>query len=212
MPVNIINAAKAAKEKTMKRFFVLGTAVVAVFLLSGCGSAPSAAGGSGGGGQSGIPAFVNEAKSNASEDMLVGIGMYRIGNDMSRYNRGLQMAEMRARTAIAQQLSTIVKNMITDFSEGSEVDPDAALAYERNITVALSKAELNGAVLKKTELIDGVVIAAVEYSKSAAAASVNQAANAAKLSIPAAAALNAIDYMDAAFSKEAGGGPETIGD
>jgi hypothetical protein len=198
----------------MKRFFVLGTAVVAVFLLSGCGSAPSstAAGGSGGGGQSGIPAFVNEAISNASEDVLVGIGMYRIGNDMSRYNRGMQMAETRARTAIAQQLSSIVKNMILDYSAGSEIDPDAALAFEESITVALSKAELTGAVLKKTDLIDGVVVAAVEYSKSAAAASVNQAANAAKLSTPAAAAFNALDRMDAAFSKEAGGGPVTISD
>jgi hypothetical protein len=52
----------------------------------------------------------------------------------------------------------------------------------------------------------------MEYSKSAAATEVNQAANAAKLALPAGLAFNAIDRMDAAFSKEAAGGPVPVGD
>jgi hypothetical protein len=39
---------------------------------------------------------------------------------------------------------------------------------------------------------------------------VNQAANAAKLAVPKAAAFNALQRMETAFAKEAGGGPEPV--
>jgi hypothetical protein len=47
----------------------------------------------------------------------------------------------------------------------------------------------------------------MEYSKNNATEEVDQAVAAAKLKVPQAAAFNALDRMEAAFNKEAGGGP-----
>jgi hypothetical protein len=57
---------------------------------------------------------------------------------------------------------------------------------------------------------NGLLWVVMEYSKSAAQEEVNQAASAAKLKVPQAAAFNALDRMDAAFNKEAGGGPVPV--
>jgi hypothetical protein len=219
---NIFNAAKAAKEKTMKRFLVLGVAAGLLLSLAGCGSVPSAGSGSSGAsggsgalskGLSGVPDFVNEAYVKASEDVLIGIGTYKIGNDMSKMGTGKTFAETRARADISRQLATIVRNMVNDYTAASEVDPDAAVSFQETITQTLSKSELKGArTVKMDRDNNGLLWVVMEYSKSAAATEVNLAANTAKLALPADIAFNALDRMDAAFSKEAGGGPVPVGD
>jgi curli biogenesis system outer membrane secretion channel CsgG len=151
---------------------------------------------------------VNEAYLGASEDVLIGIGTYRIGNDMAKMGTGKTFAETRARADLARQLDTMVKNMVTDYTATSEIDPDAALSLQESITQALSRAELKGARTVKMDVDgNGLLWVVMEFSKSAAAAEVNQASSAAKLAVPAAAAFDALARMDAAFSKEAGGGP-----
>ncbi|MDR2740834.1 MAG: hypothetical protein LBB98_01595, partial [Treponema sp.] len=95
----------------------------------------------------------------------------------------------------------------------SEFDPDAAVSFQEIVTQTLSKAELKGARTIKMDVDEnGVLWVIMEYGKSLATQEVNQATNAAKLAIPAAAAFDAVARMDAAFSKEAGGGPVPEGD
>jgi hypothetical protein len=202
---------RPAKEKKMKKSFVLGAAAVLVLSLAGCASAPAASS-STRDGLSGVPGFVNDAYLNASEDVLIGIGTYKIGNDMSKMGTGKTFAETRARADIARQLSSIVKNMVNDYTATSELDSDAVLSFQENITQTLARAELRGARTVKLETDNGLLWVIMEFSKSAAATEVNQAANAAKLAVPAAAAFNALQRMETAFTKEAGGGPVPVGE
>lgn len=197
----------------MKKFFVLGLAALA---LAGCVSVPPPSGGSSGSpgrSLSGVPSFVNEAYLNASEDVLIGIGTYKIGNDMSKVGTGKAFAETRARADLSRQLTAIVKNMVTDHTAASEIDPAAASSFQETITQTLSKSELKGARTIKLETDgNGLLWVVMEYSKSAAVEEVNQAAAAAKLAVPAAASFDALERMDAAFAKEAGGGPVPVGE
>jgi hypothetical protein len=62
----------------------------------------------------GIPSFVNDAYMNASEDVLIGIGTYKVGNDTSKLGAGKTFAETRARADISRQLTTIVKNILCE--------------------------------------------------------------------------------------------------
>ncbi|MDR1232025.1 MAG: hypothetical protein LBK61_11580 [Spirochaetaceae bacterium] len=196
----------------MKRFFVLSVAVLVALSMAGCGSTPVSSGPLGSG-LSGVPSFVNDAYLNASEDVLIGIGTYKIGNDMSKMGTGKTFAETRARADLARQLDSIVKNMVNDYSATSEIDSSAAVSFQETVTQALSKAQLRGARTVKMDRDDnGLLWVVMEFSKSAAAEEVNQAANAAKLSVPQAAAFDALGRMEAAFGKEAGGGPVPVGD
>jgi PBP1b-binding outer membrane lipoprotein LpoB len=218
------------KEKKMKRiygFMISGTIILAM-LLAGCASAPPAAGqpaapqaaatapqpAATAKSLSGVPAFVNEAYLNASEDVLIGIGTYKIGNDMSKVGTGKTFAETRARADLSRQLTTMVKDMVTDYTATSETDPSVAISFQETVTQTLSKSDLKGAktVKMETDGSTGLLWVVMEYSKSAAVQEVNQAANAAKLAIPAAAAFDALSRMDTAFGKDAGGGPIPVGE
>jgi hypothetical protein len=204
----------------MKRFFVLGVTAGLLLSLAGCGSVPSVGSGSSGAsggsgtlskGLGGVPDFVNDAYLNASEDVLIGIGTYKIGNDMSKMGMGKTMAETRARADIARQLSAVVRDMVTDYTAASEVDPSAAVSFQETITQTLSKAELKGArTVKMDRDNNGLLWVVMEYGKSAAIAEVKQAVDAAKLAVPAAIAFDAANRMDAAFTKEAAGGPVPV--
>jgi hypothetical protein len=196
----------------MKRFFVLSVAALVALSMAGCGSTPASSGPMGAG-LSGVPSFVNDAYLNASEDVLIGVGTYKIGNDMSKMGTGKTYAETRARADLARQLDSIVKNMVNDYSATSEIDPSAAASFQETVTQSLSRAQLRGARTVKMERDDnGLLWVVMEFSKSAAAEEVNQAANAAKLTVPQAAAFDALARMENAFSKEAGGGPIPVGD
>jgi hypothetical protein len=103
--------------------------------------------------------------------------------------------------------------MVNDYTAASEIDSDAAVSFQETITQTLSKSELKGArTVKMDRDNNGLLWVVMEYSKSAAATEVNQAANAAKLALPADIAFNAIDRMNAAFNKDAAGGPVPVGD
>jgi hypothetical protein len=212
-----------------KNFITVLTVLVVAVLAAGCvtAGAPGAAGSSQPGAAApaaapaaaaptvslgGVPQFVNDAYLNASEDVLIGIGTYRIGNDMSKMSIGKTMAETRARADIARQLQSIVKNMVTDYAATSELDPSAAASFQESITQALAKADLRGASTVTMNTQDGMLWLVVQYSKSAAASDYNAAAAAAKLAVPAAAAFDASARMENAFDKAAGGGPVPVGD
>jgi hypothetical protein len=161
-------------------------------------------------GLAGVPQFVNDAYLNASEDVLIGIGTYKIGNDPAKISTGRPFAETRARADISRQLQTIVKNMVVDYTAQSELDPQASLSFQENITQSLSRTDLRGArVIQAQTDENGLLWVVMEYSKSAARTddAVNQAVAAAKLAVPAAAAFDAMSRMENAFDKAAGGGP-----
>ncbi|MDR2658784.1 MAG: hypothetical protein LBC27_02180 [Spirochaetaceae bacterium] len=204
-----INAAGAGKK-------ILFGMTAALFLaLTGCASTPGSKGGlsfsgskSSGRTLQGVPNFVNDAYKNASEDNIVGIGAYKVGTDMAKMGKAKTFAETRARADISRQLNSIVRDMVTDYTAASELDPDAAVSFQEEIVQNLSKSELKGAKIIRMELDNsGVLWLVMEYSKSAAIRDVDQAANAARLAVPAAAAFNALERMNTAFDKEAGGGP-----
>jgi hypothetical protein len=196
----------------MRKIVILALTAALALSLAGCGSTPKPAE-TASAGLGGVPAFVNEAYLNASEDVLIGIGAYKIGNDVSKMGTGKTFAETRCRADISRQLTTIVKDMVTDYTATSEIDPSAVLAFQENITQALSKSELRGSKTIKMDTDDnGLLWVVMEYSKSAAVNEVNQAANAAKLAVPAAAAFDALARMNTAFDKEAGGGPIPVSD
>jgi hypothetical protein len=197
----------SGEGENMKRFFVLSVAALVALSMAGCASAPKTGSGSTGKALSGVPAFVKEAWLNASEDVLVGVGSYKVGSDASKVSTGKQFAETRARADLATQLNVIVKTMVDDYTVTSEADPDAMVSFQESITRQLSQARLSGARTVKMEVEDGVLWVVMEYGKSQAAEEVNQAVSAAKLAVPAAIAFDALDRMDTAFSKEAGGGP-----
>jgi hypothetical protein len=199
----------------MKRIFSIFLILAAAAALAGCATAAAPSGG----GRpysapvlGGVPQFVNDAYLNASEDVLIGIGTYKIGNDMSRMGNAMTFAQTRGRADIARQLQSIVKNMVTDYAAASELDPEASLSFQENITQALAKADLRGAKVVVSNTDNGLLWVVMEYSKSAAASDYSAAAAAAKLAVPAAAAFDAMARMENAFDKAAGGGPVPVGD
>ena len=160
----------------------------------------------------GMPPFVRDAYLNASEDVLIGVGMYTIGNDRTKMNTGKTFAETRARPEITRQLQSIMKDMVNDYTATSELDPGASISFQENITQALAKADLRGAKTVALDVVDGVIYVVMEYGKSNAASDYSAATAAAKLAVPAAAAFDAISRMDTAFNKAAAGGPVPAGD
>jgi hypothetical protein len=190
---------KMSMENVMKRFFVLSVVALAALsvAVAGCASAPGSSDNTNEG-VSGVPDFVNEAYLNAPADALIGIGYYEISGDWSKLDAGRAEAEKGAREDLSRQLSAIVRNMVLDYMATSEtdqdIDYDAALSFE-----------LRGAQTIKMGISEsGHIWVVMEFSKSEAVTEINRAVNAAKLAIPA-AALDALDRMDAAFAKEAGG-------
>jgi hypothetical protein len=140
---------------------------------------------------------------NASEDVLVGVGAYRVGNNPAKIGSGKTIAETRARADISRQLSTVVKNMVTDYTAQSEADPDAMLSFQEEITRNLSQSKLQGShVIGMNTDDNGVMWVVMEYSKSQAKQELDSQAQAAKKLLPGAlASADALDRMDKAFDK-----------
>jgi predicted small secreted protein len=195
----------------MKRtLYIIAVLLTVALLFSAC---PSSGGsGSGAGGSttgaatstdgrrvsSRVPDFVRIAVINAPEDALVGVGSAKMATEaMSR-----TIATTRARAEISRQMNTMIQDMIRDYTAASEVDPSAAISFQENITVALSKAELTGSrVVDFDYTDDGTCWVVVQLGKTNVVQEINQAQAAAKLAVPAMASFNAEDRMNAAFDK-----------
>ena len=148
-----------------------------------------------------VPQFVKDALKKAPEDALVGIGTARAAS----LSLARTTATTRARAEISRQLNTMIQDMVRDYSAGSEVDPSAALSFQENMTVALSKSTLTGSVPVEEDQDDnGNYWVVVMLSKTNTVNELNQAQAAAKLAVPALASFNAEDRMNAAFDKAYG--------
>jgi hypothetical protein len=148
-----------------------------------------------------IPQFVKDAVKSTPEDALVGIGTAK----MSSLSQSRVQAATRGRAEISRQIITFMKDMITDYAAGSEVDPSAALAYQEIVTNAISQSAMSGAaVVDEDQTANGDYWVVVMMPKDGAAKEVNQAAAAAKLKVPQMAAFDAMKRMDESIDKLTG--------
>jgi tetratricopeptide (TPR) repeat protein len=160
-----------------------------------------------------VPEEVNNAYINASDNVLIGIGTYKIGADTSKMNTGMIFAQTRAKADISRQLDAIVNIMMTDYAARSEITPEAALSFQERVAQTIARADLRDAkvVMANTDS-NGLLWVVMEFNKQAAMAELNQAVAAGKLAVPATAAFDTQRYIDAVFSKNAGGGPVPVGE
>jgi hypothetical protein len=145
-----------------------------------------------------IPQFVKDWNKNVPEDALVGIGTARAQS----LNLARTTATTRARAEISRQLNTMIQDMVRDYSAGSEVDTKAALSFQENFTLALSKSTLTGSTIVDEDQDDnGNYWVMVMLSKTNIAKGLTQAQAAARLAVPAMASFSAEDRMNAAFDR-----------
>jgi len=123
--------------------------------------------------ESSMPDWINEVPP---EDMVYGIGFA----DNAQVSLRMTMAEQRARVNIAQQLSSRVQSMVSDYSrEAGGIDNTAALQFQEAVSRQLAQADLSGAVLDKRETTrDGKGIwVRVKMSRNQAAEEAKKAYN-----------------------------------
>ena len=191
----------------MKKAIAIIGAILMVLMLVSCGSGPK------GKDQSGrvpgnFPDFVKDALKNVPDDTLVGIGVAKLAS----LSQSMTVSATRARADISRQMNTMIQDMVRDYQASSEVNPEAALSFQENITVALSKAQLIGSkVVIQDQTADGNVWTVVWLGKSDVVKEINQANAAAKLAVPAMASFNAEDRMNQAFAN-ANNGPFVAND
>jgi len=148
-----------------------------------------------------VPQFVKDAIKKTPEDALVGIGTAKLAS----LNQSRTVAATRARAEISRQMNTMIQDMVRDYSASSEVDPKAALSFQENITIALSKSTLTGStIVDEDQDENGNYWVVVILSKSNLVQEINQAQAAARLAVPAMASFNAEDRMNAAFDRAYG--------
>jgi hypothetical protein len=136
--------------------------------------------------------------SKVPEDALIGVGTAK----MASLNQSRTISATRARADLSRQMDIIVKDMVRDYTDGSEVDPSAVLSFQESITVTLSKVGFKGAAIEgEYEDANGNYWTAVMLSKSGVVNEINQAVSAAKLRVPAMASFNAEERMEAAYDK-----------
>ena len=190
----------------MKKAIIIVAALLVAFVAVSCASS-----GKGGGSTepkaserqygAGIPQFIKDAIKTVPEDALIGIGTARLGTlSLSR-----TAAMTRARAEISRQMSSMIQDMVRDYTASSEMDPSATVSFTENITTALSKAELKGSTsIAEDEDSNGNYWVVVQLSKANTVAEINQAQAAAKLAVPAMLSFDAEARMDSAFAKAAG--------
>jgi hypothetical protein len=174
----------------MKKLRGVIIAVFVVLAYAGCASKPPAS--------SGMPYNVANARRNAPENVLVGIGNAKMGTVAQSRN----VAAARARSEISNSMDSMVKNMVRDYTASSEVDPQAALAFQENFTMTLSKSNLSGAAIQFEEPdSDGIWWCVMYLSKADVVREISQAQSAARLTVPAMASFDAERRMNEAFEQ-----------
>jgi hypothetical protein len=186
--------------KKIAGLYMVCLVVVCAIGITACASSGGAGGNSTGGRKiSGrVPEFVRNAVKNVPEDALVGIGTAK----MRTISDSRNVATTRARVEISRQLAILVRNMVRDYSASSEIDPDAALSFYENFTLALSQSKFTGSSVVDEDMDeDGNYWCVVMLSKTEAAREISPAEAQAKLRVPAAASFNAEARANEAFDQ-----------
>jgi len=142
------------------------------------------------------PQAVINVMNNPPNDSLIGIGVA----NMATLNQNRTISATRARAALSRQMDVILRDMVRDYTAGSEVDHSASLAFQENITVQLSQSRLQGSsITGEYEDDRGRYWTIVMLNKTGVVNEINQVVAAAKLRIPAMASFNAEERMNAAL-------------
>ena len=172
-------------------------AMAAAAVLAACGSIPGIGIG-GGRGSDPVSDFIMEARMRAPENAILGIG------SSTHSNRSLARAtaETRARAEITRALDSMVNNMITDYTAGSEAEQRALLQFSETITQALARSQLRGAIIHDEISINGEQIVIVLLSAQNSINEIMSAnASAAALAPHMANAQWALERMENAFEQ-----------
>jgi len=183
----------------MKKFVPVLFILLLVLAIFGCRSAPPPDSESFRFVPGGFPDPIREALLNVPEGSLVGIGTARFPNNLSHART---IATARARAEISRQINSMVDDMIRDYQATSEVDPAAALSFQENITVTLSRSEVSGsrAVEYFTD-VDATVWVVVVMDRADIVREISQAQSAARLAVPAMMSFDAEARMNEAFAR-----------
>ena len=190
----------------MKKLLFIALCLLAVFMMSCVTTGSSVSGGSAAAAQgrrvdNRIPSEVRDAIRNVPENALVGVGTAR----MASLSQSRTVSATRARAEISRQMDTIMRDMVRDYTAGSEVDHSAVMSFQENITVALSQSRLQGAsIVDEIQDANGNYWTIVMLSKTNTVNEINQAASAARLRVPAMASFDAEARMNDAFDKFVG--------
>jgi len=143
----------------MKRTsLILALAVSLVaFVATSCGTAaPSAA-------SDPVSDFIREVRRGAPENAILGIG------SSNHSNRGLARtaAETRARAEVARQVDVMVRNMVLDYTAGSEAEQQALLQFTETVTQTLAQQAQRGAIIRDEINIGGEQVTVVMFTGEA---------------------------------------------
>jgi len=144
----------------MKRTSViLALAVSVAFFATSCGSAPAAPPVQ----ADPVSDFIREVRRNAPENAILGIGT------STHANRGMARttAEIRARAEIARQVDVMVRNMVLDYTAGSEAEQQALLQFTEGVTQTLAQQAQQGAIVRDELNIGGEQITIVMFTGEA---------------------------------------------
>ena len=145
-----------------------------------------------------FPEPIRQAILNAPEDVLVGVGIARLAS----LSQSRTISMNRARAEISRQMNSMVEDMIRDYQASSEVDPAAALSFQENITVTLSRADVSGARMVDMYIAQDETVWTVVYmDRATVAREITQAQAAARLAVPALASFDAEARMQDAFAR-----------
>jgi len=172
-----------------KVFFAAFVAVVVLFATS-CASVPDP-----------VSEFIRDARRNAPENALLGIG------SSTHSNRSLarNAAEARARAEVARQVEAVVSNMMTDYTAGSEAEQRALLQFTENVTRTLAQQTQRGAAIADEAAINGEQIVVVILTSDALKNGIMSASqSAAALAPHMGSAQWALERMDNALATQNG--------
>ena len=150
-----------------------------------------------------MPPWVMERQDRPPENMFQGIGVAT----MQTSSAAQGLAEARARIALAQQMSTHVRNMVVEHTGASETAPDITQFYE-TVSRLLTEAHLVGTHPTTRPYRTGVGTyqgwSVVAFARADANRAMADATNAALgvLAPERQAAVRALGNMDAAFNNQ----------
>ncbi|MCL2805797.1 MAG: LPP20 family lipoprotein [Treponema sp.] len=117
----------------MKKLYVLFIAILAVALVFGCASTPSAP-------RMDAPEWVDDLPP---EDAFWGIGIAKLQNESLARDTAIS----RARRDVAAQMSTLVQSMLTDYArEAGTLNNSASIQSIERVTQELVNVNLSGAI------------------------------------------------------------------
>jgi hypothetical protein len=181
----------------MKRNLIISLSLLIILMMAACSSSGKSSSSSSGRTINGnIPKSVVDTLKNVPEDSLIGIGTA----NMASLNQSRTISGTRARAELSRQMDSIIRDMVRDYTAGSEVDHSAVLSFQENITVALSGSRLIGSTIILEDQDDkGNYWTAIMMNKSGVVSEINQAVSAAKLRVPQMASFDAEKRMNEAF-------------